>query len=275
MKKEIIILDGENNGFVIYNLVTQSFITNKNGIVLFRNIELAKLYAANVKKLTNPYDYDINISLYGNIIQYDYFEKVDDYYQLFAEDGSEEEVKYFIKPIYNRGINTIGYLVVNNGEREFDKEKGSAKSNLYYRSALESFDKIIKTPSIEPNIESITKDRFGICVSLKRSTAKIHVCYNSQIMTINQERKQNGERAFSFDKDMDKYTTLYTFIDIDINEPKWFDGIGKAKQVIEMVASMMKNSVDSIQNCEFKEINLFKPLFIEKTYNRKDFMKRG
>lgn len=268
MKKEIITLDGRNNGFAIYSIATQDYITNKNGIVLFRNIDLARIYAANVKHLYNPYEYDLYINILGSMIQYDYFEMIDGIYQFYATcDGVE--TKYFVKPTQIRVIDTIGYLVVNNGEREFDKTKGFAKANLYYGSVLNAFNTIIKKPSIDPNISSIVKDKYGIVVTVKNSTARIHVCYNSTIMTINQHRKTENFKAFRFDKDMDKFTTLYTFIDIDSSEPAWFEGINKAKVILDKISDMVL-SVEGIESCEFKEISLIKPMLFDDVVVKKN-----
>ena len=36
MNKEIITLDGRNNGFAIYSIAAQDYVTNKNGIVLLK-----------------------------------------------------------------------------------------------------------------------------------------------------------------------------------------------------------------------------------------------
>ena len=272
MIKETITLDGKTSGFAIFNLAAQEFVTNRNGAVLFRNIDLARMYAANVKKLNNPYDYEIYINIMGSMIQYDYFEQVDGKYQFYAT-CDDVETKYFVEPIVIKNIVKVGYLVVNNGERIFDKDKGLTKSNLYYNEALNALYRIIQTPSIEPNISSIGKDKYGIYATLKKSTAKIHICYNSQIMTINQNRKADGLRAFRFDKDMDKYTTLYVFIDIDVSEPDWFEGIDQAQQIINMVASFMAEK-ENINSCKFSEVELWKPISLEGA-DKKEFVKRG
>jgi len=270
MKKEIIKLDGRQNGFAVFNLAAQDFIKNKNGEVLFRNIDLAKIYAANVKKLNNPYDYDLYIALYGSFIPYDNFEKIDQYYQLYA-DCNGEEVKYFVEPSYTRNIVKNGYLVVNNGTRENDKDAGIAKSNFYYKEALAAVNKLVRSPFSEPSVSGVQKDKYGICVSLKNTTAKIHICYNSQIMNINQKRKESNLRAFRFDKAMDKYTTLYTFIDIDAFEPEWINGIEMATKIINEISRLMIEN-DKIQSVEYNNIELLWPILLE---GKKESNKKG
>ena len=113
MKKETITLDGKTSGFAIFNLAAQEFVTNRNGAVLFRNIDLARMYAANVKKLNNPYDYELYINIMGSMIQYDYFEQVDGKYQFYAT-CDDVETKYFVEPIVIKNIIKVGYLTVNN-----------------------------------------------------------------------------------------------------------------------------------------------------------------
>lgn len=275
MKKEMITLDGKVNGFAIHDAATDSFVTNKSGaIVLFRNIDLARIYAANVRHLTNPYNYDLCICITGSMIQYDYFEMIDGIYQLYAT-CDDEETKYFVKPTVIKTINKIGYLVVNNGERVFDKNRGANLSNTFYNEALNSLFRIIKTPSIEPNISSINKDMYGICAQLKNSTAKIHICYNSNIMSINQKRKEEGLRAFRFSKEMDKYTTLYTFIEIDKCEPEWFEGIKQAEQILKMVTESMVANNDAIDSCTYSEIELLWPIPFEGSDDKRFMKKRG
>ena len=269
--KETIILDGKNNGFCIYSIPAQDYIRNKAGnILMFRNIDLARVFAANARKLFNPYDYSLYISCYDSVIDYEFFEYIDGCYQLYA-DG---DIKYFIKPIINRNVERIGYLVFNGGEREFDKDKGISKSNTYHKAVLEVLDEMVKRPMDNPTIESIKKDKFGICAQVKFSTTKIHICYNSQIMTINQNRKLNGMRAFRFDKDMDKYTTLYCFIDIDASELGWFEGVTKAQQILNNIAAAVVNKSNAITSCEYKEIELLNPIFLEETPIKRDLNRK-
>ena len=265
MNNEIITLDGKNNGFAIYCLATESYVTNKNGVILFRNIDLARIYAANVKHMHNPYDYDLYIGIQGSMIHYDYFEKVDGLYQFYAT-CDDVETKYYIKPYDTRAVKKVGYIVVNNGEREFDKVKGFAKTNLYYDEALKAINVLVKKACLDPNICSIGRDKYGLVANIKNSTAKIHICHNSHIMTINQQRKVDNQIAFRFDKSMDKFTTLYTFIDIDISEPKWFEGIEKAVSILKTISQMMVNSCEDINACEYREIELNVPIILTDNY---------
>jgi hypothetical protein len=269
MEKEIITLDGNENGFAIFNMATNDYVRNKKGIVLFRNIDLARIYATNLKSMTNPYDYDLYICIQGSMIQYDYFEKIDGVYQFYAT-CDDVETKYFVQPIETRIVNKIGYLVVNNGEREFDKTKGLAKTTLYFNAAINALDKIVKKAFIDPGLSSIGRDRYGLTASIKNSTAKIHICHNSQIMSTNQHRKAEGQMAFRFNKDMDKFTTLYVFIDIDRGEPKFFNGIDKATELLTSISNIMVESCEGIDSCEFKEIDLIKPMILNDNITKKN-----
>ena len=274
-KKETVVLDGLNHGFVIYSMITQDYVRNKTGkIVLFRNIDLARVYAAVVKKLYNPYDYSLYICIYDSFIDYEFFEMIDGCYQLYATFDDTTNMKYFIKPTVNINVKRIGYFVFNGGEATTNKEKGVAKCNTYRTVLLNTLNDLLKHPDIKPNISSITKDIYGFCASVKNSTAKIHICYNSQIMTINQERKNNGLRALRFDKDMDKYTTLYCFVTIDQAEIVHFNGIENAMSIIDTIAKNVVNGT-SIMTCEFKELELLYPIFLEDSGIVKGRIKRG
>ena len=70
-----------------------------------------------------------------------------------------------------------------------------------------TIDKIVKKSSKE------------LILRLKGSSGRIHIMSNSHLMDINQERKEEGNRAFPFVKQMDKFTTLYVFITKDKSEP--------------------------------------------------------
>lgn len=230
MEEKIINLnmDAKLIGIGIYSFIENCQLRNREGEkLLFRNVDQAILYATKVKKMTNPLDYDLNIvigfknekgEVEESIISYDKFDFVNGSYQLYAEDG----YIYNIKPVTKFSIVKMGYIVFNSNEPIEDVEAGKKISFENFENVKEAANTIIKFPNKPYTLKSIKRYYTNMALEVKNTTASINVMYNSQIMNVNQNRKNAGLRIFQFDTSMDKYNTLYIYIQTEYYEPDYF-----------------------------------------------------
>ena len=231
-------LNGLTTGFALWVFAKEDFLKNSEGKrYLFKSLDLAKVYAANDANIKNPYDYKVWLILEDEEIDFDVVEEFEGYYEYFSES-----TRHFIIPKKKDEVLKLGYFVFENGDRTLtDKEYGRKRGRELYGYIREALSDLIKYPYRIPAIDSIYRDSNGhMCASLKDSTCKIHVCYNNQIMTLNQERKELGIRCLPYEKSMDKFVTIYTYITKDIFEPKRFENDLKAIQVQQLIVDFIK-----------------------------------
>lgn len=228
-KKQYYKLDGKDNGFALWIYEEERFVQNTyNKTLLFKSLDLAKVYIANQCNILNPYNYKVLIILsdrgeidFNNV----YGDEDTDIYYYYDNDEL-----IAIEPDCNEQVLSLGYYVFEEGDTiQTQKEYGKRRQKELFRYINESFADIMKYSS---KIAKINRDRNNhLCISIANSTSKIHVCFNSQIMTLNQERKELGIRCLPYEKEIDKYTTIYTYITRDFSEPKSFNSDKVAKEV--------------------------------------------
>lgn len=230
-KANVIILDGVNNGFAVYLQDKKDFIRGnviydpknnkksvyKDAIKLFKNIETAKAFLNSKLNIVDPYDYKLWIFADGEEIDYDDVEYFEPYYEYYNESG----VHYYIQETKVEKITHIGYFVFEDGDekRICDPKVGLKKSKELYSYIKDAISYIVSYPSAYPGIEKVYRDSKGfLCLNIKGCTGKIHILYNSQIMNLNMDRKSNGKNCIPFNKDMDKYKSIYIFATKDISD---------------------------------------------------------
>ena len=249
-------MNGRTIGIGIYSYVDDCQLKTKNGIpLLFKNISQAKIYVENARGLTNPLDYDFIIVIDGRIIEFDAFDYIDGAYQLYASDGNI----YNVKPIEKFAVEKIGYLIFNGNKRVTSGEEGKKINNDIFEAVKTAANNIARFPNRENTFESIRRMYDCMTMRIKRTSGSINVLCNSQIMNINQNRKNYNLRVFHFDKDMDKFNTLYFFIQREYYEPEYFGTIDKC-------TAAMNNLVDEIKkirpDVELKYMDLHIPMEI-------------
>ena len=219
-------LDGKTAGIII-KIGEDYYKDGKGNLYLFKSLDLAKTYLARDKKIYNPKDYKIYI-----LIKENDNEEILDYNNMIDYEGiyyyiTENAKSYFISPIIKNEISRIGYFVFEDGDKILsDKEYGKKRNKEIYNYIVKALSDMVLNsylPMSKPSIEYISKDENGhLFAKMKNSTVKIHICLNNQIMDLNQYRKDNNIRCLPYDKNMDKYLSIYTYITKDMAEPKKF-----------------------------------------------------
>lgn len=231
-------LDGKDNGIVIYVYQNEDFIRNKEGkLILFKNLGLAKVWLSNVMNISDPHLYKVMFELKNTDEMID-FEDVytdEDYYQYHSKITG----MIFIKPTITEKVIRLGYFVFESGDRVLsDKAYGIKRSRQLFFYIKEALTELLN----DNQIEYITVDKNNhICAKVKGSTACIHACYNNQIMTLNQTRREYGVRCLPYEKSMDKFLTIYTYITCDISEPKFLQLNDKAIEIHNQIAEIINN----------------------------------
>jgi hypothetical protein len=238
IKAEYKELDGKENGIVIKLINEEGFIKSAKGEeILFKNIETARTYLANVKCIFNPMDYEVYFKLGEEYTCCDNVAKYDGYYQYFTETH-----RYFISPKYNDIVHKLGYIVFENGaEKQCDIEYGKKRQKELYKEIKYAVDDMVKNSYYNPGISSVVKDDNGFLTLLvSNSTAKIHIGSNYLLIDLNQRRKEEGLRVLRYEKDVDKFLTFYSFITIDESESMRFKSFEKADFLLSTLIESLK-----------------------------------
>ena len=239
-------LNGYEDGIIVEVVKdhgNNTFINSKDNYVRkFKNLKIAKMTNKSIVGKLAKLKYYFVIG--DKQFPLSYAQKVKDHWEII-----DNEVKYIIKENKNYTITSIGYLVFDNGDIiKRDKEEG-------YKRKKELFNCIKYAASyVLYNNEEVTINKIFIrknelILSVKNSTAKIHICSNSRIMDLNQERKENNYRCITFRKDMDKYTTFHVFVTKDQAETERMG----SRDNTEIPLNQLINSIqDTYPDAEFK-----------------------
>lgn len=242
MENKMAVLDGKTNGFIIYLKDRKSFMLKNGSPRLFKNLELAKTFCSVIYKKFTPLEYKIFLYVDGKSIDFDYVSKREDHYEVYTLSG-----KYYVFESVENRVTNLGYYVFEKGDTErCDKKYGEKRSKELYRNIRHTISDIFRYINIDPSIESITKEDGHLVVNIKDSTAKIHFLYNSEIMDLNQARKEENKRCLPYDKAMDKYTTIYSYATVDNSEPEGFGSKEKINKMIDYIIDYLKDSYSDI-----------------------------
>ena len=191
----------------------------------------------------DPMTYDLSFVFADSkkVIQFEEAEKIGNYYLIPEEDDF-----LYLKECKLEKVESIGYIVFENGDEGKIKTKGHPKdrNNEYLAQIKKTIKHIMRDGQ---DIESVSVDSNGhICLNIPHSTGKVHICTNSQLIDLNIERKSSGIRVLPFEKDMDKYLTFYIYISYIAQERK--PDMDKMRGTREMVIQYLKEDMSLLSN---------------------------
>lgn len=248
MKTKYTEINRENGiGFSAYtSFQDDGLLHDDNGnTILFGSIESLKSYITRKLKIKDTSEYVIWLVDKDDNgerieIEYDNIQECNGYYQYFYNDAL-----HFIKPQDDQEVVTCGYLVFEDGDsKKTDKEYGKVRGRELYKYTTDIINKIVRDKVSV--VERIYRDKKGfLSLKIKDSTSILKLCYNNEFMSLNQDRKNDGERCLPFDKNVDKFTTLYIFSTRECGEE--YDSIYEIKDLINLIIEYLRNEYPEIE----------------------------
>lgn len=230
-------LNGTTNGIaamVTYsNTKKRRFLVNKeNKIRLFTNMKVATTVAKSVAGIEPRIEYYFILDEKQYPLSTSYNQRYGVY--KFVDKDTNQIISVREKLEY-RGSNFC-YIVFENGDtNRCDKKYGYKRSQELFRFIMCGIEAAFTDNFDEYNISYTDVYRGEIVVHLKNCTGSIHIHTNSNLMDINQCRKEEEKKAFPFDKNMDKFTTFYTYISKDVTEPIRFNSEEKSVKLLNRI----------------------------------------
>lgn len=197
---------------------------------LFNNLEIAKLTAkilipnAKFEYLITVYSDDESITANLNKCRI-----YNGCYQFFYNDDL-----YIVHELNIRRTSQMGYLCFENGDTErCEKSYGIKRQyellDVVTNSCIAIFQENLKDVGISSITNNTNKE---VVISLKGTTAKIHIMLNCRLMDLNQAAKNENKKCLKFNKDMDKFTTLYVYTEKDKSETKRLEADQKLETML-------------------------------------------
>lgn len=228
-------MDGKTSGFAVYLYSTEKFVTIKSGEKrLFKNINLLKSWMNNMEKEKNPYNYKIYIviSSLEDPIEYNNIQQVFDYYE-YHDPASG--IDYFIAEDNTERLINVGYLVFEDGDKpllDINQKEGKRKNNEFINLSKTIAGWLAKRPangidSVSWANSFVTSSGIEIGshleISIKGASSKIHILKNSELINFNMIRRDMEKRCLPFNKNFDKYKSLYVYTTKSVNDDRNVD----------------------------------------------------
>lgn len=243
----MIFLDGTVNGIAVKvnYLDTQKsmyLLTKEKQIRLFDNLEVAKTVARTVSNISPNIEYTIVI---GNK-QYPIVNSYKLGKGIYKIIDKETHKLITVKEKFNYKASNFCYIACENGENErCDREYGYKRSKELFRIIGCAIELVFVENNDEYGIQYVeTYKGSEYIVHLRNNTSCIHIYTNYNLMSLNQSRKEAGEKVFPFIKSIDKFLTFYTYISKDLSEPTRINSDEKAQIILESIIDKI-NYIDS------------------------------
>lgn len=239
-------------GINVYDHVEDTFIKDdKDNYIIFENMDQAKAWLER-NGYNNPTSYEFYIS-YDNdhIMSYDTIEFLDGVYQFYDYEETGDFI--YIEETHNHLIPDCGYLAFGDQENFMEKKEG--------KHMLNSLNKLIRkccTIFCNYSDKYYVESSSGIIkVKEKGSTVTLNIMLPYKIMSLNNDRKNNGLNVIPFLKGLDKYKSLFYFITIDNGEQHKRQHIEPMKDVLNCIHQIFnENFDDKYPSCEIRKVEL-------------------
>ena len=209
-------LDGFRAGFMCFINETNKCLL-KNGNKLFTNLDSLNAAIANAR--LKHKDYRILISFISKdkkrvAISYNDVMKLNNGKYIFYYNNE----RYIVNEQCEELIIGAGYIVTRNGdERRIEDYKHGM--NVYKELTNRIFGickDLVLYPELHLKIYKHSWKKFQL--GFTDNTVKITFLDRDVMVKTNQARKEEGKKVFPFLKNMDKYSTLYSYISCDSME---------------------------------------------------------
>lgn len=240
IRNEYVTIDGETSGIVVESIGKKNkFVSFKDGTVrLFKNLDIAKIITKDIVG-DNKARYYIDFN--GKTIPLDECIFYNGKYQYIDKENG---VRYIIEELKDFKTLSCGYLCFEDGDTVRCNKKYGIKRQKELMNIITDMCTGILCENGQITIDKIVKKSSKeVIVRLKGTSGRIHIVSNSHLMDINQERKEEGNRAFPFIKEMDKFTTMYVFITKDKSEPFRINTDEKINTLLDYILSDLQDNI--------------------------------
>lgn len=248
LENEIINFDGEKSGIIVQiknaNGNIQKFITLNGKPRIFNNLEVAKIMS-NVILNGGTFTYWILYDGMKNIININkcrYIDRTRTFQYIDEVNG----IVYNFNEKRTHKVSNLNYLIFDDGDTvRVDKEYGIERQKELIGFVADVASRLLGEKRKQNAISLLELRRKELIVHIKGTTAKIHVTYNSKLMSINQKKSLTpGVRRIPFLKEMDKFVTFYVFVSKDIGEGRRVGGEEMADAVIQDIIRDLQTYYD-------------------------------
>ena len=246
-------LDGKTTGFIVEIVGNRErYLKTSTGIRIFDNLQIAKI-TANTYVKDSKFNYHIKCDN-GKIIPMDYTQYMGNgKYQAVVDDE-------LIEIVEKRNYSTVEfkYLVFANGDTErTPKEQGPKCNKELYKLLKYCLEMELIEDDPDNKVTRIKRRRGEFILYLKGTTTQIHIMTISNMMEMNQQRKEKGKlKVFPFMKEMDKFKCFYLYTCKDWSESKRLEGDSHAKKVIDRIMKRLVEETKEYDNIPFKYVDL-------------------
>ena len=200
-----IVIDGITVGFSAIYKGTNKLIKFTNNLTRFRNLELL---AAEVEK-SGIINYEIGITDGTVFTSWKYITPTDEgEFMYFSSDG---RYLIFAKPTVKEKVILSGYYLFGDNPREkiADNKYGKELNRKNFTLLQSSFSKELRRGTFR----SCYKDENNfLTFDFRESTAKIKIVANNKLVDYNKQRKEDQKKVLPFDKNLDKFKTIYFYV---------------------------------------------------------------
>ena len=204
-------LDGTNSGFSAMYVGDNKLIKFTNNLTRFRNLDLL---IAEIEK-AGTVNYMLGITDNNLFIPWKCITPTDDgRYMYFSDSG---KIINIAKKNKKEKVIFTGYFLFGDEPKVkmSDFEEGKQINKKYYTFLKDAFSREIRSNRIKDC--SVDENEF-LTYSFRTTTAKIRISKNNNLVVVNQKRKEEGKKVLPFDKDLDKFKTIYFCATKEIND---------------------------------------------------------
>lgn len=222
MRQKIVNLGRNNNGVIIEDMmntdaqIPKFIMFNEKKRLMFPTIRLAKNYLIR-QGVYKPERYHFHFNIdNGRIIDindvyyaHDHFEYIDN-----------NDIVYIIMQDASSKIISLDYMVFEGGDeiKISDKEEGREKSQRIMSAVISTLKEMFASDRYK--INSIYRDRNHIITcDFSDSCTRFHFAKISELVKLNEARKNNSNTCLPFIKSMDRFLSLYCFSTTDNKNP--------------------------------------------------------
>lgn len=210
MKNNFINVDGKETGYVALNEQGQIINFKSGTVFLNKNILNAVLERNNVTR------FRYGLLVEGKLVPMSEIDETSEEF-MTCRYITDDALNHVICNVKDRVI-SVGYFSFgwDPTERVEDREEGKKISKKNSKMVQDAISYLVRKGELSPRV----KDYNGHSANrLPGTTIRIRTIKCCELVKINEFRKSIGLKCLPFDKDLDRWKSIYFIFTIDVNDP--------------------------------------------------------